>query len=240
MPFSDTSYNLRIELDTKGCELSAAEIEHFERALRPLRNPVEKFPVSDLYITVIFQPRSNAYRVTTALVLTGRTLATGDLDLHPYSAFERCVRKLIRKLDNYEHDLGAEEDLHKHQLGTQHDIIPDMEPDAESLERAVENQDYTLFRETLLDYEEPVRLRIGRWVQRYPEIETRIGADLTLADMVEEVFLNAFERWPSRPAQLRLGEWLEQLIDPSIRLLADHPDEELENIDFVRTMREME
>lgn len=240
MPFSDTSYNLRIELDTKNCELSATEIQRFEQALRPLRNPVEKFPVSDLYITVIFQPRSNAYRVSVALVLTGRTLAAGDIDLYPYPAFERCIRKVARKLENYEANLGSEAEMHKHQQGTYHDIIPQTEPDVERLEASVADQDYSSFRQALLDYEEPVRLRIGRWVQRYPDIEARIGDDLTIADMVEEVFLNAFERWEERPQSLRLGEWLEQLIDPSVRLLAEHPGEELENIEFVRSMREIQ
>ncbi|MCA9156156.1 MAG: hypothetical protein KDA38_15295, partial [Planctomycetales bacterium] len=101
MKFSDTSYNLRIELDTKHCELSPPEFEKLERGLEPLRKPVESFPVSDLYITIMFHPRSNSYRVKTALVLTGRTLVSGDADSQYYPAFERCVRKLIKRLDEY-------------------------------------------------------------------------------------------------------------------------------------------
>ncbi|XZE53192.1 hypothetical protein SH139x_004921 [Planctomycetaceae bacterium SH139] len=41
--YSVEAYNLRIELDTKDCELSASEITRLERALEPLRKPVEKF-----------------------------------------------------------------------------------------------------------------------------------------------------------------------------------------------------
>jgi len=239
MPFSDTSYNLRIELDTNNCELTPTQIEHFEQGLAPLRKPVEKFPVSDLYITVTYQPRSNAYRVNTALVLTGRTLAAGDIDQYAYPAFERCIRKLARRVETYEADLADVEERKKHQKGTHHDVFPETPPDVELLEKAVAEQDYVAFRNAMTVYEEPLRKRIGRWVQRYPAIEQRIGEDLNLNDMVEEVFLNALERWDKRPDEVPLGEWLEQLIDPSVRLLAEHPAEELENIDFARSLREM-
>jgi hypothetical protein len=52
MKYSDQSYNLRIELDTKNCELTAGEITQLEEALSPLRQPVESFPVTDLYVTI--------------------------------------------------------------------------------------------------------------------------------------------------------------------------------------------
>ena len=58
MTFSDESYNLRIELDTKGCELSADEIEDMEVDLHTLRNLVEDFPVSDLHITVVYHHKA--------------------------------------------------------------------------------------------------------------------------------------------------------------------------------------
>ena len=42
MKFSDQSYNLRIELDTKGCELSPSEVEDMEEDLDTLRDLVEE------------------------------------------------------------------------------------------------------------------------------------------------------------------------------------------------------
>jgi len=240
MSFSDTSYNLRIELDTHNCQLGEGEIARFEKALAPLRSPVEKFPVSDLYVTVTFQPRSQSYRVTTALVLSGRTLAAGDIDEHAYPAFERCVRKLLRKLEGFESDLSSEEELHKHLQGKRQDIVATSEPNFEEIDRALAGSDYGAFRRIMAEFEEPLTLRIGRWIQRYPEIEAKLGVDFFLSDIVEEVFLNAFEWWPERPRQVRVGKWLEQLIDPSIRLLVEHPSEELENIDLVRLAREVE
>lgn len=239
MAFSDQAHNLRIELDTKNCELSPAQIAKYETGLEPLRDPVKKFPVSDLYITVNFQPRSQTYRVKTALVLPGRTLAAGDVDRYSYTAFERCVRKLVRKLMAYQDGMSANDELAKHQKGTQHDVLPDQEPDVQALETAVANADYSAFREATYVYEESIRKRVGRWVERYPDVERRLTTDLSLADMVEEVFLNAFERYEDRPGNVPLGQWLEQLIDPSMKLLAEHPSEELENIQFARTLREM-
>lgn len=239
MIFSDTTYNLRIELDTHNCELSPSQIRQLERALDPLRKPVEKFPVSDLYVTVTFQPRSESYRITTALVLSGRTLAAGDIDEQVYPPFERCVWKLLRKLESYEADLGSEEDLHKHLQGTRHDVVATQEPHLEELYEALSDNDYSQFRRLLSDFDEPLVLRIGRWIQRYPETEARLGVDFYLSDILEEVYLNAFERWTERPRQLRVGEWLEQLIDPSIRLLVEHPSQELENIELVRLARQV-
>lgn len=149
MAFSDTSYNLRIELDTHNCELTAEQIEHFEEGLNPLRKPVEKFPVSDLYITVTFQPRSNTYRVKTALVLSGRTLAAADVEQSVYAAFKRCVRKLTRRLKAYQADLENADDRSKLQKGTHHELHPNRVPDAERLREAIDQQDYTEFRKAM-------------------------------------------------------------------------------------------
>lgn len=239
MAFIDEKYNLRIELDTKNCELSPATLAKYEAGLEPLREPVKKFPVSDLNITVAYQPRTETYRVKTTLALPGRTLAAGDIDRYPYTAFERCVRKLIRRLLAYQDEMAGTDELSKHQKGTQHLVVPEQEPDIPVIEAAVKSGDYSVFRDAMYVYEEPVRKRIGRWVERYPEVERRLSIDLTLADMVEEVFLNAFEYWDERPSNVPLGEWLEQLIDPSLKLLSEHPSEELENIQFAQTLREM-
>jgi hypothetical protein len=61
---------------------------------------------------------------------------------------------------------------------------------------------------------------------------------LRLGDIVEEIYLNAFEQFTRRPTALRLSEWLENLIEPSIRALLRHPDEEAENASMARTLRE--
>lgn len=50
--YSDETNNLRIELDAKKCDLPAAEIEKTKEAISLLKEPVRKFPVSELFLTV--------------------------------------------------------------------------------------------------------------------------------------------------------------------------------------------
>jgi ribosome-associated translation inhibitor RaiA len=230
--------HLRIQLDTKHCNVSRVEVDKMEGALDHLARVAANFPVSDLYIYVHHHARSNDYHVKTSLVLPGTTLFTGDRDLAMYAAFERCVSKLVNKVEAYKQGLSNTTEVAKHEKGTHHDVRPTTDPNPKELAAAVAAADYAGFRRVLFGYDEPVRKRVGRWIQRYPEVEGQIGARLTVADIVEEVFLNAFERYENRPVGLSLSEWLESLIDPSVKALLDHPEEEKENINFARTLTE--
>jgi ribosome-associated translation inhibitor RaiA len=239
MPFSDESYNLRIELDTKHFECSPQQIEYLEDTLEPLRRVTARFPVSDLYITIAFHGHSNQYRVKTSLVLPGRTIATGDVAENMAPAYERCVRKLVKRVEAYKADLGGDEEQAKLTEGTRHDVSPNRELDAQALDDAVENGDYKAFRQGLYPYEDALNERVGRYIQRLPEMEEQLQAGaFTIGDVVEEVILNAFERYDHRPREVRLGEWLEQLIAPSVKMIATNPDEELQNISFARSIAE--
>ncbi len=238
MKYSDQSYNIRIELDTENCELTEPELTRLETGLDPLREAVEKFPVSDLYLTIEFKPPSQDYRIKAALRLPKRTLATGELDEDMYAGYKRCVRKLVHKVAAYKDRLSNEEDRSKHSQGTRHDVVANRPLEANALQEAVAKGDYAEFRVLTYPFEEPLRKRIGRWIQRYPRVEAQLGERFDLADMVEEVFLNAFERYDSHPREVPFGDWLESLIDPSVKLLNEHSDEELANISFARSMIE--
>lgn len=240
MQFPNQDFKLRIQLDAKHCEVSASEREKMMNRLMPLDKLVRTFPISDLYITVIHHARSNDFHVKTSLVLTGKTIFTGDRDVAMLPAFDRCARKLAQKVQAYKDEMSDDAAIAKHEKGTYQEIVPPQEPDSEQLNGAVDTGDYKAFRTTLFVYEEPLRKRIGRWIERYPQVETKLGKDLTVADIVEEVFLNAFEDYQRRPKELRLSDWLESLIDPSVKALLLHPDEELENVRFARTMTETE
>ncbi|REJ82687.1 MAG: hypothetical protein DWQ34_24135 [Planctomycetota bacterium] len=240
MPYSDETYNLRIELDTKHCSLSAEQISKMEGALQALHRATQSFPVSDLYVTVIHHPRSGDFHVKLALVLPGRTLFTGERHRDSYAAYKQCVDKLLRKVIAYKQDLDNASERSKQIKGTHQEIIPTQIPDHDDLRRAVDEGDYARFRNGMLMYEEPVRKRIGRWVQRDPELEALIGERLQLADIVEDVFLTAFERYHAKPNQMLPGDWLEELISVVLRALAADPDGELENVSMVRTAREAE
>jgi ribosome-associated translation inhibitor RaiA len=226
-------------LDTKDCELSPDEIAKMEELLNPLREPARQFPVSDLYVTVSHYARSGDYHVGSSLVLTGRTLFTGERDENPVSAFGRCVRKLIHRLAAYKDNLAAKPEQVKAEHGTAHAIVPTQEPDAQQVAAAIAENDYAAFREAMVMYEEPIRKRVGRWIQRYPEFEERLGAAYALDDLVEEVLLNAFEQFDEKPQAMRLGEWIEELIDPSVKDMMNHPNREQANIDAVRSWREV-
>ena len=238
MRFADESYNLRIELDTKHCELSQAELEKMEDALDPLREPVRHFPVSDFYITIAHHRTPNDYHVRTSLVLPGRTLFTGERDINPVTAFSRCVRKLVSKLQAYKANLSAKPEREKVQEGTIQEVVPDAEPDVGQLRNAILEGDYAAFRRATYVYEGTVRKRAGRWIARYPTFQAHLGVTFTVDDVVEEVFLNAFEHFERWPDELRLGEWLENLIDPSVKALLKDPEAEQANLDAVRTYRE--
>lgn len=236
MRFSDESYNLRIELDTKQCELSAAEIEKIEDSLDILRQPIAKFPVSTLYLTIEHHPRSGSYRVKVALQLPGRGLATGGEDAHIFPAVQQCVWRLVQKVRAYEERMEGVEEKTKREEGKRHDVLPTQEVDYQAVKEAVGAGDYAEFRKHMFAYEEPLRKRIGRWIERYPEVAAQLREQVGLADIVEEVFLTAFDQYDDRPQAVPFGEWLENLIDPSVKLISTAPDEELDNISFARTL----
>ncbi len=238
MKFSDESYNLRVELDAKQCELSAAEIQKIEDALDILRQPIAKFPVSTLYLTIEHHPRSGSYRVKAALQLPGRGLATGAEDAHILPAVQQCAWRLVQKVTAYEERMEGVEEKAKREEGKRHDVLPTQQVDHQAVTAAVTAGDYAEFRKLMFPYEEPLRKRIGRWIERYPAISAQLREQIGLADIVEEVFLTTFDRYDDRPQAVPLGEWLDSLIDPSVKFVSTAPDEELDNISFARTLVE--
>jgi len=118
------------------------------------------------------------------------------------------------------------------------EIVPPADADTGVLGEAVHAGDYRAFRIALAGYEEWLRKRVGRWLQRFPEAEARIGRGLAIGDVVEEVYLNAFERYRQRPVDVPFHRWLDDLIDPSLKVLLRHPEEERENVSLARTLRE--
>ena len=238
--YSDETYNLRIELDTKGCSLTHAEIEQMESDLDTLAKLTADMPVSDLHVTVAFFDHSGEYHVKTSLVTPGKTIFTGEHDTVAHPAYQRCVRKLVRKLRAYKDRMETHDDERSRLAAhTDHELNPDFLPELDTLNAAVDGGDYAAFRTEMAGFEGPLRERIGRWVQRYPEVDDAVGANLPIAELLEEVFLTAFEQFPEWPKSMRLGDWLESLVDPAIRNLLRHPDEEREAVSFARTLSEM-
>ncbi len=236
MSFNNMSnhHGFRIEIDCGGYRLSQFERDKMEKDLDTLGRTIRAFPVAELKVELTIL-NSTTVRVATALRLVTRTLYVADQDgvLHP--AWERCIRRLVKKVGALKDKLANKPAYSKQQEGTQHEVRPAVAPDAEAFGRAVHDRDYAAFREALMGYEEPIQRRVGRWVQRYPEAQDLLGTDLTISEIVEEVFLNAFEQFEHRP-HIALGQWLEQLIDESVRMLLTS-EEERENLRMIQSAR---
>jgi hypothetical protein len=237
MRFPDHGVRFPIDLDTKHCSPLPAELDKMRANLEPLLRAVEHFPVASLHVVVEQFARTTTYRVKLSLTLTGTTLVSLEDAPHSHAAFEHCVHNLLRDVAAFKARMGNESEVHKHEKGTHQDLLPDVDPDPEAIESAVEAGDYNAFRTATLGYEEPVRKRVGRWLERCPEANARIGKGLEIDDLVEEVFLDAFEAYAQRPRQIRFGDWLERLIDPAIKEIANGRDGELENARLARAAR---
>jgi ribosome-associated translation inhibitor RaiA len=238
MTFSDQSYNLLVDLDMKHCQLSPQELNKMETMLSPLGDMVRHFPVSRLHVLVSFRHRTNDYLVRTSLILCGDTLVSSDHQPLAWTAFEHCINNLVREVRRYKDCLDDKPERAKQLEGTHHEMVPTLAPDAAAIEAAVLDGDYVAFRTACIGYEEPVRLHVSRWVERYPVVAARLGNDLRLEDLVEDVFLIGFEECEHRPRDIPFGEWLGRHIDTAIKGMANHPDAEIENVRMARLARE--
>ncbi len=232
--------NLKYDIDAGNLQLSHTDREEIVQELDTLTAVIANFPVAILHINFQHFNNSQETRCKLALVLPDRPLVTGDVGQHWRPVYEHCVRKMIKRVKHYKASMGNEAEIEHHVQNTDHAVVASRAPDTDRIQEAVSKGDYKDFRVATYPYEEDIRSRAGRWVQRYPDINARIGTDIFLADIVEEVFLNAFARFESRPSNVRFGDWLEQLIDPSVRLIADHPDESGMEISFAQTLRDMD
>jgi hypothetical protein len=141
----------------------------------------------------------------------------------------------LHNVEAYKARLDNAAERQKIEKGTLHPIQPTRDIDLAAVEEAVAAGDYAAFRAALLPFEDGVQGRAGRWVQRFPEYEARIGKDLKMSDVTEEVFLFAFDQYAKRPEGVPLGEWLTSLIDPAVKALMTHTAAELENINLTRS-----
>jgi ribosome-associated translation inhibitor RaiA len=240
MKFPDQSYNLLVDVDMKHCHLSAGELNKMETMLSPLDDIVRCFPVSKLHVLVSYRHRSNDYTARTSLILPGDTLVSSEHHEQAHTAFEHCINNLVREVQRYKDRLGNVPERAKQVEGTRHELIPTVPPDAEAVEAAVHDGNYTAFRLALSGYDDPATVQVGRWVERYPKVAARLGHDLNIGDLVEDVFLIAFEEYKHRPREIRLGEWLGRHIDTAIKAMTTHPDEEMQNVQMARLARQVE
>ena len=237
MPLPDN--HLRLTIQPKGWNIPPDERTRLQTSLAALADAVRDFPDPALWIGVIYHPHSQVFHVEFKLKLPGRTIMAGEEDPYLDTALQRCVRKVIRKAEAYKEHPDREAVAAARRRGAlNQELVAPEDPDAGRLGKAAEAGDYRAFRIALAGYEEWLRKRVGRLVQRRPEAQARLGRDLLLGDLVEEVYLKAFEQFTRRPTAVRFSEWLDGLIDPSIRSMMRYPEEEREAASMARTVRE--
>jgi len=230
-----TPRQMQTIFDVHQYDLSDAERRMLEDDLDGLTRQVQNFPIADLHIMIEGNARSNDVSVKLTLMLPGQPLVTNDRDRVLSAAFERCLSALTDLVKGYKDKLGGHDERNKAEKGTVHPVRPTTDIDSSALDAAVAAGDYARFRNILLPFEDSVQARAGRWVQRFPDWEMRIGKDVKMSDVTEEIFLTAFDQYEARPEGLHLGEWLENLIAPSVKALMTQTTEELENINLART-----
>lgn len=230
-----TPRQMQTIFDVHQYELPDIVRRELEDDLDGLTRQVENFPVADLHVLIEGNARSNDVSVKLTLILPGTTLVANDHDPVLSAAFEQCLGSLSHSVEGYKARLDNEEERQKTEKGTVHDMLPTTDIDLSGLEAAEAAGDYGRFRSVLLPFEDAVQARAGRWVQRFPEYEVRIGRDVKMSDVVEEVFLTAFDEYSARPEGVPLGEWLAGLIAPAVKALMTQTDKELEYINLSRT-----
>jgi hypothetical protein len=141
---------------------------------------------------------------------------------------------LLHEVEAFKARLDKAEARQKVGKGTQHPTHPTRDIDVTAIDLAVGAGDYAAFRLAMLPFEDGVQARAGRWIQRFPQFEARIGKDVKLSDVTEEVFLTAFDQFENRPAEVPMGEWLANLIDRATKALMTRTAEEMENINLMR------
>jgi ribosome-associated translation inhibitor RaiA len=229
-----------VVFDAHQIGLSQTDEERLHADLDALARQVEHFPVADLHVLLEGNARSNEVTVKLTLKLPGKTLVSHDHDIALVTAFERAVDSLVASLEAYKQQLGQVTRRQKTEKGTHHEIHAEGPLDAEVVDDAAAQSDYAAYRRATLPMEEALRKRVGRWVQRYPEFEARIGKGVEIEDVVEDVFLMAFENHAHRPLDVPYGLWLEGFIDRAVKALLQGGDAEKENMDLIRAGRQAE
>lgn len=231
-----TATALEIQFDVKEFHLSDAEEQTLRQKLSSLARQVDNFPVAELR-AVIQGSRSSDLSIKLSLILPGKTLVARDHDQVLNVGFDRCVEFLVRELDAYKHDLSNQAKTAKTEEGTLHELRPSSAVDERAINEAVESADYVAFRNAMLPFEDELRLMVGRWVHRYPEVNDAVGDGIEIADIVEETFLEAFEQFADRPKNVPLGVWLQRRADSALKAIVRNPEEVMQNVSFVRTTR---
>src|SRR3954471_16593982 len=100
---------MRVNIETKECELPRDELTRIEDPLNRVAEAVGDLP-AELNLTIVRHPRTARFHVETALSLPQRTLFTSDWDPYLDTALCRSLRKIRQKANAYQHEPQHAED----------------------------------------------------------------------------------------------------------------------------------
>jgi hypothetical protein len=230
--------SLQGEIHVTGFNLPEDEGVRMQSSLAHLEAATQELGKSRFTCDAVYHRGPGVYHLRFRLRVPDRTLAVPVKDVYLDSAWQQGMRELAEQVREYRKktDEGKIKNIPGQAELNMPPLVPE-DPQAGKLADAARQGDYRTFRTGLAGYEEWLRRRVGRWVQRYPQAEIQIGDGLLIGDIVEEVYLNAFESFLQRPSAVSLSDWLEGLIDPSLKAILRHPDEEHETASLARTVR---
>lgn len=227
-------HKLQVYFDLHECQFTPEALADMADDLDSVALQTGNFPEADLRTVIEWNRRNNEYSIKLTLILPGETLVASDHGPIAHAAFKRAAVSLELAIEGYKDRLDRVDDWRKQEAALP-ELTTAQPPDAAALDTAVAAGDYPAFRAAIVPYEDSLRLRVGRWVGRYPDAQARMGRDFDVLDLMEGVFLAAFENHPHRHNEVPYGEWLEGLIDPTIRAILHDPAGELANINMARS-----
>ncbi len=237
MTFTETTFDT--DLDVEGFTPSPRELETIDAEVQRIEPLIREFPTQILHINLEFNSHTEEYEVKLALVLPGQTFATGNVTRAWEQGLEKSVQKMIRRIEHYKATMSGDMEYAHAAAGTTMEVEPNRRMDGKQVVDAVEQGNYLEFRKAMYPIEASLRDRVGRWIQRFPQIQAKIGDRFSIDDIVEETFIMAFDQYNDWRPEMFFGQWIESLIDPAMKAIAKDPERELEAISFLRTWEEI-
>jgi hypothetical protein len=226
-----------VEIDTQDCDLPDDEQTRIQQDLDLLAQELLEFPDSQLFLKIVHHSRTERYHAQAKLKLPGKTIITGRYSPWLNEALTHCLDRVRHRAEQYKQspDRQAIREAAKAQTTDVESVAAPTEPDVGQLGRAVAEGDYRRFRLAMANYEPEVRSQVGHWTMRYPQANDLIGDQFDAEDIVEEVFLMAFDDYAQRPDEKTISQWLTEFVDPAVHAVWADPIER-EAATFARTL----
>ena len=210
-----------------GCEESEqSRIERaWERTQIALEGKVAELSdvPSELRIAVQRGDLSSEWEIQAALHLPGHTLVTNSTGRTPEEAFERILSGLANRIDRLDQSPVT---------------VPRRREGLEDIVRPLEAWHRQRRSEPFMSFLAPLLESLGSYVQRELQVreseETLNGEQVIVRDVLDDVLVQAWERFEQRKPDLALDLWLVQLADEALDRLSglvapQSVDEEIQN-----------